>query len=132
MSITFLSRSKYFSPSFGSRTWRADLGSNLTVADELEEKLAVVNQPHALRQYAPGRYVSTTEAGQGMNVEEMRGRRAKKNRMEREKRERERQPLERLSRLFKAPPGPRLWTRNEVLSQSEIVSLLVDAAAAKR
>jgi hypothetical protein len=74
------------------------------VADELEARLMVVNQQLALRQQAGG-----SREGKGGCTKELR----RKSEAEKERRGDERDPIDRISRLFRAPP--KLWTKKDVL-----------------
>ena len=96
-------------------TWRTDL-DRILVADELEAKLAAVNQQPALRR-PPG----TSQPGRVMCGERM-GKYARKNGTEKERRDWERHHLERISRLFKATR--QLWSKKEVLSLGKIIFLI--------
>jgi hypothetical protein len=74
------------------------------VAYELEARLMVVNQQLALRQQAGG-----SRGVKGGRTKELR----RKSEAEKERRGDERDPIERISRLFRAPP--KLWTKKEAL-----------------
>ena len=91
---------------------------SFTVADELELRLAVVNQQPALRHsvIAPEAVGKTN----GKQTE----RRRKRNELEKGRRDRERHQVERISRLFKA--SERAWSKKDALTLGEIISRIND------
>ena len=97
-------------------TWRAD-PDPLSVADELEGRLAAVNQrPTLLGPIFP------TPARPEV-VGEQDELRAHKNETEKERRSKERDSIERISCLFKARPQQQ-WSRQDLLGLSETVFLI--------
>ena len=100
-------------------TWRAD-PNQLSVADELEGRLAAVNQSSKLLKPV---YLSQPRPEVDGEQDEQR---AYKNGSEKERRSRERDSMERISRFFKARPRQQ-WSRQDLLGLSEIVFLSMDA-----
>ena len=96
-------------------TWRAD-PDHLSVADELEGRLAAVNQSPTL--LGPI-YLSQPRPEVGEQDEL----RAYRNGSEKERRDKERHSMERISRLFKAQPQQQ-WSRQDLLGLGETVFLI--------
>ena len=84
---------------------------NLAVADELERKLAVVNQGSGLRRSAGA---SRRRTGDEQNT--------KKNGTEKARRDLERHHLERVSCLFRV--SREQWSKKDVLSLGEMIFLI--------
>ena len=99
-------------------TNRADLDSNLVVADVLEAKLAAVNQCPVLRK--PSDSIRT---GKGVRLEQTEDR-VKKNKREKAKRDLERYNLERISYMFKVADPKQTWTRVDVLIFGKMASFV--------
>lgn len=91
---------------------------NLAVADVLEARLVAVNQHLALR-----RMSIDPQPGRGAHLEQTEGR-VKKNQREMMKRNVERYHLERISYLFKVADPQHTWTRVDVLSFGESISIV--------
>ena len=99
-----------------SLTWRANL-DHLSVADELEGRLAAVNERPTLRGPI---YLSRARSEEVGEQDELR---VYRNGMEKDRRGRERDSMERISRLFKTRPRQQ-WSRQDLLGLSETVFLI--------